>query len=394
MVAHKANFSRDGAWHNGRAMASSRAAQVFYDLRTEGAGTGREAAAVGLGMFIGSLPVYGFHLLLCWSLGWLLKLNRLKMYLAAQISNPFFAPTLVFVEIQVGAWVLRGALHPLTIQTARTTDLAVFGVDALVGGLVVGGLLGLATAAGTYAMSRESPDDRDFQALVREASDRYITTSMTAWEFARGKLRNDPVYRAVVCEGLLPSGGTVVDVGCGQGLTLALLIDAARQYRTGRWPARWQAPPVFERAIGIERRRRTASIARSALASDAEIVDGDVRAVAHSSCRGVLYMDVLHMMPWAEQDAVIAASAAALEPGGVMLVREADASAGWRFRAVVLGNRLKALAFGAWRQQFYYRSAAEWTACFARHGLRAEVRPMSSGAFANVLLRLTRAHNG
>jgi hypothetical protein len=101
-------------------------------------------------------------------------------------------------------------------------------------------------------------------------------------------------------------------------------------------------------------------------------------------------MDVLQMMPADEQDAVISASVAALEPGGVMLVREADASAGWRFRTVAFGNRAKAMLFGSWRQQFYFRSTAEWTACFERHGLGVEVRPMTSGAFANVLFRLAR----
>ena len=88
---------------------------------------------------------------------------------------------------------------------------------------------------------------------------------------------------------------------------------------------------------------------------------------------------------------MIAAAAAALEPGGVMLVREADAAAGWRFAAVRFGNRLKALAFGDWRQREYFRTIDEWLACFARHGLRAEVRPMSDGTpFANVLFRVSR----
>ena len=52
-----------------------------------------------------------------------------------------------------------------------------------------------------------------------------------------------------------------------------------------------------------------------------------------------------------------------------------------------VGNRLKALAFGSWRQPFHFRTAAEWQACLASHGLHAEVREMSEGTpFANVLL--------
>jgi hypothetical protein len=70
-------------------------------------------------------------------------------------------------------------------------------------------------------------------------------------------------------------------------------------------------------------------------------------------------------------------------------VREADASAGWRFATVRVGNRLKALAFGEWRQREHFRTTDEWLACFASHGLDAEVRPMSDGTpFANVLFRV------
>ena len=38
--------------------------RTFYDLRTEGQGRVREACAIGVGLFIGCSPFYGFHLLL------------------------------------------------------------------------------------------------------------------------------------------------------------------------------------------------------------------------------------------------------------------------------------------------------------------------------------------
>ncbi|MEO8259061.1 MAG: DUF2062 domain-containing protein [Acidobacteriota bacterium] len=369
----------------------ARVRRLFYELRTEGGGPGREAAAVGVGVFIGCLPFFGFHLLLCWFGGWLLRLNRLKMYLAANISNPLFATTLLFVELQLGAWLRRGAFHELTLETARTTGLSVFGIDTLIGSLLVGGGLGLALSGATYATLRGSAGDAAFLDLVREAADRYTLSSITAWEFARGKLRRDPLYRATVCDGLLPSGGTLVDIGCGQGLTLAILAETARRVRAGRWPTSWRNPPCFDRMIGVETRKHVADLARLALGADAEIIHGDARHVPPAECRAVLCFDVLHLMPVLDQESVIAAAAAALEPGGVMLVREADAAAGWRFAAVRVGNRLKALAFGAWRQREYFRTVDQWLACFASHGLHAEVRPMSDGTpFANVLFRVTR----
>jgi len=266
-----------------------------------------------------------------------------------------------------------------------------FGIAVIVGGIVVCSTFAFALAAATFVLSRQSTDDDAFRALVRDASERYTTSSITAWRFARGKLRGDPMYRAIACGALLPSGGTLVDVGCGQGLTLALLTESARRFRAGAWPPGWPPPPQFDRQVGIEVRPRPAAIARTALAADAEIIEADVRTLPHPRCLAVLYLDVLQMMPRADQNEVIAASAAALEPGGVILVRDVDASAGWRFLTVRAGNRLKAVAFGAWGQQFCYRSAEDWLACFASHGLSADARPMSSATFANVLFRLTKA---
>ena len=149
-------------------------------------------------------------------------------------------------------------------------------------------------------------------------------------------------------------------------------------------------PPRFDQLIGIETRRRVARLARRALGDDAEVVEADARGIALRTSRVILLFDVLQMMHAEQQEALVAAAASALEPGGVLLVREADASAGWRFITVKLGNRLKALTFGAWRQSFHFRTEAEWRECFARHGLRADVRDESDGLpFANLLFRLT-----
>ena len=110
--------------------------RLVRDLRTEGGGPGRDAVAVGLGVFIGCLPFYGFHLLICVAAASsLLRLNRLKMYVAANISNPLMAPLLILSELQAGALVRRGELHSLTLDAVRHIDPWSFGADLLVGSL-------------------------------------------------------------------------------------------------------------------------------------------------------------------------------------------------------------------------------------------------------------------
>jgi hypothetical protein len=147
---------------------------------------------------------------------------------------------------------------------------------------------------------------------------------------------------------------------------------------------------VFDHLIGIETRSGPASIAQAALGADATIIHGDARAVVFEPCRTVLLFDVLHLLPTPDQQALVVRAAAALEPGGVLLVREADAGGGWRFTLVRLGNLLKAVAFGHWRQRFHFRTTGEWLTCFAAWGVTARVRPMAAGTpFANVLFEIT-----
>jgi uncharacterized protein (DUF2062 family)/2-polyprenyl-3-methyl-5-hydroxy-6-metoxy-1,4-benzoquinol methylase len=368
-----------------------------YDLRTEGSGPVRETVAIACGVFIGCQPFYGLHLLICWVVGWAFRLNRLKLYLAANISNPLVAPFLLFTELQCGSFLRRGTFHAITLEAVRSAGAAALGLDLLLGSVVVGAVLAGLAAWGTYATIGGAESDATFVDLVRRASDRYVSMSVTAWEFARGKLRNDPVYRAAVYEQLLRDGSdagsdasVLLDVGCGQGLMLALLAEVRSDVRAGRWTG---APPrLFERMLGIETRARVAEYARVALADEAEIITHDARSAALPAADVVLLFDVLHLMPESDQDALLAAVVASLRPGGIVIIREADRSAGWSFGVVRAGNWVKAMAVGHWNQVFHFRSIDQWTACFARHGLRAEVRQMGQGTpFGNVLFRLTTA---
>ena len=369
---------------------AARLRRVLFDLRTEGGGAGRDALAAGVGILIGCSPFYGFHLLLCWLVGSLFGLNRLKIYLAANISNPLMAPLLVFSELQAGAWLRRGSFHELSLETARTINPWTFGLDILVGSLAIGGGLGLIVAAVTYCAVQGAPGDECFETIVRQSPDRYVNASMTAWEFARVKLRWDPVYRTTLCAGLLPSGGTLLDIGCGQGLTLALLADARRTFERGAWPAHCAPPPTFDRLVGVEIRPRVADLARRALGADAEILEADASSLSAIRCRAVLIFDVLHLMRPEQQEAMLETLLSALVCGGMIFVREADAAAGWSFYTVSAVNRLKAVITGRWHQPFHFRTTADWAAFFERLGFSVATRHQGQGTpFANFLFVLS-----
>src|SRR5690242_18217121 len=130
-----------------------------YDLRTEGSGPVRETVAIACGVFIGCQPFYGLHLLICWVVGWAFRLNRLKLYLAANISNPLVAPFLLFPELHCGSFLRRGTFHAFTLDAVRSAGAAVLGVDLLLGSVVVGAVLAGLAAWGTYATIGRSTSD-------------------------------------------------------------------------------------------------------------------------------------------------------------------------------------------------------------------------------------------
>ncbi len=323
---------------------------------------------------------------MCWLAGAVLGLNRLKMYLAANVINPLVIPPLFYAQVQAGALVRRGHMLSLSRDMFETSRLWSFGADLAVGSLVVGLVIGALGALVTYAARRPARDPF-FQLLVRRASDRYLDAGITAWEFARGKLSGDPVYAAALDRELPGATGTLLDVGCGQGLMLALVAEAQETAAQGTWDTTRPDPPQFTRLVGVETRPRIAAIAAGALSHEAEIVTADARGVELPVHDVALLFDVLHMLPDADQRQLLRAVRAAIAPTGRLLVREADAAAGWRFLMVRMGNRLKALVGGRWRQRFAFRTAAGWRALLQEEGFEPRLEPMGAGTpFANVLI--------
>ncbi len=96
-------------------------ARLWRRLRGGGLTRARAAASVGVGLWVGSLPVYGLHFPLCLALALPFSLDLVLAYLAANVSNPLFAPFLVYAEIQVGSLLLDGHFAPFSLEHARTS---------------------------------------------------------------------------------------------------------------------------------------------------------------------------------------------------------------------------------------------------------------------------------
>jgi SAM-dependent methyltransferase len=234
--------------------------------------------------------------------------------------------------------------------------------------------------------------DAVFRDLVVAAARPYRRCGRYAWHFARGKLAGDPVFRHLLSHPLLPTRGRLLDLGCGQGVLTALLRAAAERHAGGDWPADWPAPPDALTTRGVELSPKRVRIAQTALGNDA-VMQGDIRSVPLPPCDAIVILDVLLYLRPDEQATVLARCADALVPGGILLLREADADGGVPFQITRWAELIASATRGHWRQPLTYRPSADWSTLLGRLGFDTTALPMSQGTpFANTLFIARRSN--
>jgi uncharacterized protein (DUF2062 family)/trans-aconitate methyltransferase len=367
---------------------------MHYRLRTAGDTPLRQAVAVGLGTFFGCLPVWGLHLPLCVITARRCGLNLLTMYLSTHLSNPLTLPFLLLAEWHVGYLVMHGETPGRGAIAFEVGSLLALTRDLLAGSLVVGALAGLAVGLVAHRIGLRWRRPALVRRLTDEAAKGYLPAGIFAWEYVRGKLDHDPVYLDLLAHGRLPPRGAILDLGCGRGILLALLATARRLHAGGAWDGTLAAPGEWT-LVGVERDARAAAQAARALGPAAQIEVRDLAAYAPPPAAAVLLLDVLHYLPAAEQEALLARIARALEPGGILLIREGDTAPRWRYALTRVAERAVALVRRDFRQRFHFRASADWSALLRAQGLTVRVTPMRRGTpFSNVLIEARRAQPG
>lgn len=226
-----------------------------------------------------------------------------------------------------------------------------------------------------------------FRSLHDAATHPFRDAGRGAWYSARGKLRFDPVFPALLTRGVLPDQGVLLDLGCGRGVLPALLIAARDQYLAGAWPPDWPPPPLNLAVHGVDLRANVINVARQALKSQATFAQRDIRHIAFMPCAAIVILDVLLYLDESDQVALLKKAIAALDVNGVLVLREADAGAGFAFGMTKYAERFVAAIGGRGWQPLHYRRTAEWVNLLESWGLSVTTEPMSAGTpFANVLV--------
>jgi predicted LPLAT superfamily acyltransferase/uncharacterized protein (DUF2062 family) len=116
------------------------AAAILKELRTPL----RSSVAFGLGIFIGTTPLYGLHTGIAALVCFLFRFNFIYMWMGTHISLPLFVPFLVLGSKYLGEMVLGRDSH----------SIASFGSSWAVGSVILGLILGVLGAAMMYLFKK------------------------------------------------------------------------------------------------------------------------------------------------------------------------------------------------------------------------------------------------
>jgi SAM-dependent methyltransferase/uncharacterized protein (DUF2062 family) len=402
--------------------------RAWRDLRGAEMSPGRGAAAVAIGLFIGCLPVFGLHMPLVLFICLWFRLDAAICYVAANISNPFFAPALLTAEVQVGGLLRTGELICVDLEAAKPggvgpmasfltcMDLEItrlgtwgfvktFAGDLFLGAPFVGLALAIVGGALTFAgiklkrvfspgvrrppyrLPENAPPwvkavERVASRYAPQAEETATPAQKTRFHYVRFKLLGDPIARLIAdIEGTGQGAlGEVLDIGTGAGQLPLLLLDLGRATRVRGID--WDEAK-------IEDAKRAA--AGGSEARDAEFERGDARRADLRPADTVMLIDLLHYFRIEEQNDILRRAAAAVRPGGRLLVREADTEQGWRSAV----TRIEEAIFTTLRfnrgERVKFRPASEIVGILRELGFSCRVVPAwGKTPFSNVLVVASR----
>ncbi len=140
------------AWSYGRHWSVRHVAREFFSENTHE--PGRMACAVGLGLFFGIAPFWGFQMLLAAMVAHWLRLNKAITLLASNISIPPMMPFILYAALALGHRLFTGQALELSIKEMTHERALNYLTEWLVGSFALAALVAAVGTAAAYGLGR------------------------------------------------------------------------------------------------------------------------------------------------------------------------------------------------------------------------------------------------
>jgi 2-polyprenyl-3-methyl-5-hydroxy-6-metoxy-1,4-benzoquinol methylase len=177
----------------------------------------------------------------------------------------------------------------------------------------------------------------------------------------------------------VPRHGFIVDLGCGHGLFTNLLAESS----AGR------------RVLGIDMDERKVAIARATV-EGRESIRFELGDIVHEpvpKCDAVTIVDVLYLLPPADQAEVLRKAAGALSENAPLIVKAQERAASPRY-ALAYAQELVTTSIGLTRGRrgrFHYLARPAAVAMFERAGFIVDVIEMPGRPYTDVVYLARKA---
>ena len=225
--------------------------------------------------------------------------------------------------------------------------------------------------------------------LLDMASAPYKAAGYTRYQWVRGKLRGDPIFKALLEHTVFPDNARILDLGCGKGLLAAWLLAAEKMAHDNMWLGATR-PPRNLKFRGIDLSDSDVRCGNSALTplynDRVQLISADIRSMEIQSADAVVLLDVLHYLSHNDQEQLFDKIRASLATGSVLLTRVSDARSTLRSMLTSLVDRCVLIARGVGATPLFFRSLPEWIDSLERRGFTVTAIPVSQSTAANVML--------
>ncbi|MBE0648070.1 MAG: 1-acyl-sn-glycerol-3-phosphate acyltransferase [Bacteroidales bacterium] len=181
---------------------------------------------------------------------------------------------------------------------------------------------------------------------------------------------------------LLPTSGSILDLGCGYGyVSFMLMLTGENRTLTG--------VDFDEEKIGVAQNGYLVN-------NRIKFIHGDVSEFPMTPQDGILLGDVLHYLVPEKQERLLISCMNSLKPGGVLLIREGNADLGKRHQRTRLSEYLstRLLQFNKTennQKKLWFISSSEIARIAAEHGFTCEILDVGKKS-SNIFIRIDQQY--
>jgi len=141
--------------------------------------------------------------------------------------------------------------------------------------------------------------------------------------FARLIFSTSPIID--ILEQYLPKDGLIIDLGCGYGI-ISHLLSFSHSKR---------------QIIGFDISQTRIESAQKTISNNIQFQLADIRDAKIPACNAVIIIDILYLLPYHDQEKVLIKCFEKLNHDGILIIKDTDKSAIWKFRYTYIEEKIK-----------------------------------------------------